>query len=273
MTDQNTKLENQVIADLATAATRPWETEIPGIYLVRDETGRPQVVDVEQHQYIPRRLRGIVLPHTLASFVEYATRHRDGGTTVWVDQVAFKIVAVLNDHEPDQGRWGDHRAVLQLLKTPEWEHWTSQDGKYLDQNTFAEHLQDGIMEIVDPDGATLLEVAQTIQGKTKVDWKQATRLDNGEIQLGYHEEIQATAGRSGQLEIPSQLVLAISPFYGERPHTITARLRYRIREGNLTIGYKLDRPHEILTGAVADIARRLRDEHGFANVYLGTPRG
>lgn len=117
-----------------------------------------------------------------------------------------------------------------------------------------------------------LEIAQSVQGKTKADWKTARRLDNGEVSFAYQEEIQASAGRSGHLEIPATFTLAIAPFYGEQPYEISARLRYRIREGHLSIGYKLDRPHEVLLAVLGGIAVRLREQDGFANVYMGAPR-
>jgi len=266
--------EAGAIADIAQAAADPKHLDPTKIYsVVLPADAEQDTLDLEGFLPAPRRATGTYHPATVASFVHYAANHRDlAHTTVWVDQLAHKLLAVLNDHAPGEAAWGDHRVELTLIKTPEWQHWIAKDGRYLNQEDFAEHLQDGILEIRDPNAATMLEIAQTVQGKTKADWKTARRLDNGEVSFAYQEEIQASAGRSGHLEIPATFTLAIAPFYGEQPYEIGARLRYRIREGNLSIGYKLDRPHEVLVAVLGGMATRLREQDGFPNVYIGTPR-
>jgi uncharacterized protein YfdQ (DUF2303 family) len=271
MTDRT---EADAIIETAIASTTPQELDPTQVYSVTvPDGGTHRILDLEHYLTAPRRATGTYKPATVASFIDYATAHRDPErTTIWVDVIAHSILAILNDNAPTAPDWGDHRASLQLLQTPEWKHWMSRDGRYVNQEEFAEHLQDGIEQIRVPDGATMLEIAQTIQGKTKVDWKTARRLDNGEVSFSYQEEISAGAGRSGSLEIPPIIELAISPFYGEEPHDIQARLRYRIREGHLSIGYKLDRPVEVLTNVMGGIATRLREQNGFANVYMGAPR-
>jgi len=266
--------EAEVIGRYAQQAATPHKIDHPAephIVMV-PEGGTVKTLDLERYLPAPRRKGGEYHPATVASFVDYATAHRDPEhTTVWVDQLASRVVAVLNDHAPKASAWADHRVILELIKTAEWKHWLSQDGKYLSQEEFAEHLQDGIEEIRHPHAAEMLEIAQTIQGKTKADWKTAKRLDNGEVSFVYQEEVQASAGRQGHLEIPQQIVLGIAPFYGESPFELTARLRYRIREGDLRIGYRLDRPVDVVLAVLKGIADRLRDKAGFPNVYMGTP--
>jgi uncharacterized protein YfdQ (DUF2303 family) len=266
------------IIDLAVDSIDPVELDPSKLYHVTLPAGsRGEIVDLTdhlaKHAPHPHRVTGTYTPHDVASFVAYVDEHQDPAhSTIWIDLLAARLVAVLNDHASTATGWGDHRAALQLQHTPEWKHWSGKDGQWLTQETFAEHIRDGIMEIVEPDGATMLEIAQTFEGKTKADWKSATRIDNGQVSFVYQEEIQAGAGRQGDLEIPSQLLLAIAPFYGEQPAPIAARFRYRIKEGTLSLGYKLEKPQEVLQRSVNAIADRLRGEHGFKRVYMGAPR-
>lgn len=268
---ENATMEAEVVADLARKASTPQAIDPtkPYVLVVRDDENAAEI-DLERFLSTPRRATGTYTPADVLSFVDYVQTHQDvQQTTLWVDQVGARVVAILNDHSEIDPGWADHRAVLDLKRTPEWEHWRAADGKYLSQEQFAEHLQDGIMEIRNPDAATMLEIAQTIQGKTNADWKNAVRLDNGQVGFSYQEEVTAAAGRSGNLEIPSVLALGIAPFYGEAPFEITARLRYRIREGNLAIGYKLERPHEVELEVLKEIATRLKEQGGFGRVYMG----
>lgn len=168
--------------------------------------------------------------------------------------------------------WGDHVVALQLKLTNAWTHWGSRDNKLVLQEEFAEHIEDGLSEIVSPAGADLLEIVQTIKGATNATWSSGKRLANGQVQFGYVEETTAKAAASGQFEIPETFVLGIAPFDGEDPQGLRARLRYRApRDGKLQIGYKLDRPEELLARSMTAITERLKTEQQW-QVFTGARR-
>lgn len=264
--------EAEVLADLARRSTKPHQLDPtkPHSLLLRDgET--VETIDLQAWLSEPRRRTGLYIHTDAASFLDYVGRHRDPDhTSIWVDQPSARIEAVINDNGLEVPGWKDHRAALRLVRTREWQHWKSKDGSYMDQENFADHLQEGILEITSPDSATMLEIAQSIQGKTSVDWRSASRLDNGAVGFAYQEEIEASAGRAGNLEVPATFTLAVSPFDGEEAQPIDARLRYRIRQGKLLIGYKLERPDDLEQNVLGQIVGRLR-ERSFEHVYTGTP--
>lgn len=223
-----------------------------------------------EHDADPGRARGSYHPATVEALIAVITRHHDEqATTVWVHPTAGRVTTVFNDAAPGAPAWRDHRAVLQLTKTPEWEHWAKRDGHLGSQTDFAEHVEDGLAEIVEPAAAEMLELAQTFHAHQAASFRQATRLQDGRIQVRYDETIDAKAGDSGQMDIPSTFTLAIAPFLGEAPYKVTARLRYRSSGGNLQIGYKLDRPDRVIRDALEQISQRLEAE--FPNVYVGEP--
>lgn len=152
------------------------------------------------------------------------------------------------------------------------EHWLRLDGKLVGQEDFAEHIEDGLQDIVTPDGATMLEVAQSIQGTKSAEFKGARRLQDGNIGVEWVEETTATAGSRGDLEIPERFELALAPFEGEDAYRVNARLRYRIRAGDLLLGYRLDRPGDVLRDAVDTVRDRLGDRFQVDRVFVGRPR-
>ncbi|MGI8729186.1 MAG: DUF2303 family protein [Solirubrobacteraceae bacterium] len=234
-----------------------------------------ETIDLSAHLTVPQRATGKATLQTVADFSNYVERHNDlDATTVWVDIDSGRIVGVLNDHQHiDAGMagWGDHRAALTLKATEEWLHWTMADKLLMPQELFAEHIEDGLKEIIEPAGNEMLDVVTSMQGHTKAEWKSAKRLQDGSVQFLFNEEATATAGGSGELEIPQTFKLAISPFLGEEPFAVTARLRYRVSGGNLTIGYKLDRPDHVKRLAIDDIATRLSTRFD-GRVFIGIPR-
>jgi uncharacterized protein YfdQ (DUF2303 family) len=237
------------------------------------EGGRLELIDIQapraSHDPRPARMTGTVETDTAESFKAAVSEHASPCTTVWVDRDARRIVAVINDHGPDP-EWGDHRVLLKLAHTPEWSHWAGLDGKLVDQLEFAEHIEDGVGEIVTPAAADMLEIAQSIHAHTQASFRSANRLHDGQVRVAYDETIDAKAGQSGDLSIPAEFELAVAPFVGGEPYRVRARLRYRVQGGTLRIGYKLDRPHVVVLDALDGITEDISGS--FERVYQGRPR-
>lgn len=218
----------------------------------------------------PARKKGLYRPATVEAFTDYVTYHADvDHTSVWIHPTSGRVEAVLDDNAPGYSGWGQHRAVLQLEHTPEWKFWMAQDGKLLGQEEFAEHIEAGGMEIVEPDAATMLEIAQSFHATTSAIFKSQKRLATGEVQLQYEETIAASAGAMKQLDLPSMIHLVISPFVGEDARTVAARFRYRTGGGKLLLGYQIDRPHVVIRDALDKVTETL--SAAFPNAYVGEP--
>lgn len=235
-------------------------------------------LEIEKYLPQPRRKTGGVAFARADSFCPYVTRHSapatDGRATLWADIDRLTVIAILNDHGDDGSRgWRDHRATLQLKATPAWKAWTALDREQLPQVAFAEFIEERITEIAEPSGADLLTIARSFQATKSADFRSDVRLDTGQVQLVWAETIEGKAGGAGakgNIEIPSTFTLVMSPFEGYEPVTITARLRYRIREGTLTLGFHLDRLEDVVRDAFGQVAAEIETGTGIA-VWYGTP--
>lgn len=264
-----------LIHNLSVAATqtRPVSVDLPTA-VVLPEAAKVHVLDPQQFDGLrdaPRRARGTVEPATIEAFIDYVREHRTEATTIWVAPETGKVVAVINDHGPgaDPG-WGDHRAVFTPRITAEWRRWAGADGKFMGQEQFAELLEDGLAEIAIPDGGQLLEIASTMTGHTNVTWQSAVRLSNGAVKAQYVEETSAKAGQKNDLEIPTAFTLVMPVFYGGDNVQVDARLRWRLKGGELLLGFRLDNPHRAVDDAIRAMDTKLGSE--FSRVYTGTPR-
>ena len=223
----------------------------------------------------PPRQTGKVTLTDQDSFVLYVNRHRENElTTLWTDVDKGTVTAVLNDHmlHTEMAGWADHRATLQLKLTEDWKFWAANDGELLPQTAFAEHLEEGALNIVTPSAADMLEIAQSFQAKRGVDFKASVRLTSGEVGLQYEETTAAKAGVKGTIEIPEAFTLKLQPFDGGPEYTdIVARFRYRINDGQLLLGYKITRPDMVKRAAFNEITASISEGIGLP-VMAGTPR-
>lgn len=266
----------QAIIDLATESVDPLELDEEAVYGIRLKDGeRYEVVDLverlEKNLPAPRRLKGTVSLTNARSLVAYVKKHDgdDGQTYLFADVPGTKIQAILNGPNADPG-WSDHRAVLRLNRTPEWQRWLDHNGKIGDQVHFAEHIEDCLADIVDPPGADLLELAQTFAATVGVEFRSGARLDNGQRQLTYVETVDARAGNGGQLVIPGEFKLLISPFDDSAAVEVVARLRYRLGGGTLSIGYQLHRPDVVERAAFESVLAAVEEGTGHTALH-GVP--
>lgn len=262
--------DTQAIIDAARAGVEPKMLDPEAVYALPVPA---PIVDLEQFRDRPDAQRGNFFPSTVDSFVQYVKEQETAGeTTIWVQPDGGHIEAILNDHHALAPGWGDHKAILDLIVSPEWRFWLAQDGELLSQQEFAEHIEEGIADMVSPDGAQMLEIAQSIEGKNDVAFKSKIDLTSGEVRLGYEEKVEAQAGTSGQLAVPREFTIGVAPFIGEDAFKLNARLRWRVNGGKLMLGYKLDRPDAAVREVLAGIYKRLTDTtDGFSRVFYGKP--
>lgn len=264
--------EGEVVADLALSVAEP-KTLDPNLpqALVVPLGAELQIPDLSEWRDRPQRRTGVYRPATVDSFIEYVGRQWiDGESTVWVHPSSGEVTAVVDDSGgPDAPGYRQHRVDLRLEHTTEWDYWAAKDGQLMSQVDFAEHIEDGLQEIEQPDAADLLELAQTFHAKTGVTFRSSTRLASGEQQLQYDEETAATAGRTGQMAVPTAIVLMLAPFIGEAEVQISARFRFRVNGGQLRLGYKLDQPHRVIRNALERVADRVSTQ--FPRTFIGEP--
>lgn len=259
MRDYPENPEAAVVADLAQQAglvnLAMVDPADPKLLLVR-ENDVVRVLDVEKYAMHPSRRSGAVEFDEPESFASYVNEFKhDGETRFYCSLVEPQALAILNDDRPDPavsspgdppaGAWRDHVAILRLVRTPEWERWRSMDGAMHSQTEFAEFLELNLRDITDPDAATLVEIARAFTVSSDIQFRSAQNLATGETQFAYDEQHQATAGGTKNIAVPKEFTLLIAPFQGTPTISVTARLRYRLRGGGLTLGFMLDNPSDI----------------------------
>ncbi|MET7321478.1 DUF2303 family protein [Streptomyces sp. NPDC005549] len=124
--------------------------------------------------------------------------------------------------------------------------------------------------MVEPDAATMLEIAQSIKASTKAEFQSSSRLQSGERKFSFVEDTKASAGAKGDIAIPEVFKIAVPPFEGADAYSMTARFKYRIDRGQLALGFKLEQPEERARAAFADVLTAIA-EGVDAPILNGTP--
>ncbi|MEV0114645.1 DUF2303 family protein [Streptomyces sp. NPDC050844] len=249
------------VATLAQQALAPKQVEPGNIYLVANATGDVRTIDLTGSEYTGELARktGTTTVRDAASFLTYYAKHHDDATEVYSDVERLTITAVLDAHQAHVARFGDHRLVLGLRRTKAWEEWVKLDGQLIDQERFANFLEDHLVNLVDPDAATMLEIAQSIKASTRADFQSSTRLQSGERKFAYTEDVKASAGSKGEFAIPETFRIAVQPFEGADAYSMTARFKYRLGGGSLALGYKLEQPEERAKAAFTDVLKAIAE--------------
>lgn len=236
---------------------------------VLDRDERLEVQDLEHTLNAPRDCRGEVTIYDPNDFVSYVARLANEATTLWADPDRSTVTAVFDDHATSTAPgWRRSRAELHMRPDPEWVAWANENGRLRTQEAFAEFLEDHAAAVVSPDAATMLEIATSFQAVRNASFERGTRLQSGDVQLRWVETTTASAGNKGHLEIPDRFRIRVAPFHGVAPVEMDARLRYRIRDGHLGIGFALHRPDLVVQEAF-DRVRALVAEHSKFPIHLG----
>lgn len=247
------------------------DTSLVVARLRQDE--RVVVKSLEEHLDAPLRTRGMAYLHDPGDFAEYVNRLADPSyTTVWADPDAGRLTAVFDDHaDAESPGWRSHIATLTLKADPDWAAWLSLNNKLGTQAWFAEHIEDLAHTVVDPDPATMLEIARTFDAHRTVAFRSGVRLESGDVQLEYEETTKAKIGQKGELEVPAAFTIRVAPFLGAPAAEISARLRWRITNGELSIGYALLRPDRIRRDIISTLIGEMRGKLDQVPVFMGTP--
>lgn len=197
--------------------------------------------------------------HEQAGFIEYVKRHTTAFTQLFCGNPSKNpFVKAIFDYNDQNGTPGHQHHICEypMPFTQDWQSWIDHNEKSMDQLQFAEFLEDQQDNIVEPQGADLLKMVLNMQARTETNFSSAQRLEDGSIQIAYEEGNNGT----GMFELPHEFNLAIPVFQGGDAYTITARLRTRLRSGNLSLFYKLVNPKKRIETAYEDALKAIETE-------------
>ena len=237
----------------------------------------------------PERMKGTARHTTLSSFCDHVKRFADEHSAIFADDDPRnpRLLAVLDYHAPDAPRWGEHRARYDFPVSEEWQAWTGVRVG-LGQRDFGEFLEERIGDVLEPANAgetvkafaeqlgctlatpsQLMGLARGLSLRVNAKVTQAMNLSTGEVQVAF-EETHQDKDNKGPLKVPGGLAVGIPVFRGGDGYKLPVRLRYRVRNGEITWLLSVHRADRAFT----DAFERACDEAAAATglpLFRGTP--
>jgi uncharacterized protein YfdQ (DUF2303 family) len=180
---------------------------------------------------------------TEESFISYLSAFGTENTRLFLDKDNLTFTAIIDYHaagaEPKQGvNRKEHIARFVMNHTSDWEAWIGIDGCTIAQRDFAEFIEDHTRNIVEPDAATMLTIAKSLQVKRNVSFVSEQRLGDGTVNFVYQEDDDAKAGSKGTIVLPEEVTLGIVVFEDDSDaDTIQAKFRYRLDRDSGKLGF------------------------------------
>jgi uncharacterized protein YfdQ (DUF2303 family) len=265
-------MDSAAIEALVAAINKPPEVISPeGMSTLAFVPEGYALTSLKQHLLSPERVCQHVTLLTADDFLAYWKRFKSDSSVVFGDERNATYRAIVDFHAADgTPKWCSHMATYACPKSREWEVWNASNGKRMPQAAFAEFIEDNYPDIIKPSHAEMIQVSTNLSAKKSVQFSQATRLDNGQSQLVYQEEVKGSVEtKGGTMKVPDGFTLKLAVFLGGPLYQLDARLRYRINDGKLEIWYDLHRPHKVVEAATQAVTQSIRKGIGEDPMYLG----
>ncbi len=227
------------------------------------------VEDISKYLPPPARIKQKVELLNLPSLVDYTSKFKGTKTAIFADESAATYDVVLDYHGQDGLRGDiDHVARYACPVSDSWQAWKNANGKSQTQADFGKFVEANLVDIVKPAGADMLQMALSLQVKKSAKFESDLRLDNGQTQFGYTEEIRGTQ-KGGSLAIPDMFQLGLQVFIDGEAYALDARLRYRLDDSKLWMWYELVRPNDVYRAAVKAVSDSIRKQLADVPFWIG----
>lgn len=174
------------------------------------------------------------------SFIDYLVRFRSSTAICRASLSSKALVAVARMGDLDWAQPGpaQHVVTLQCPFDLDYAKWRARFGKFCGQKEMLEFIEDMIHTIAAPPAADLLEAMGDIEIDRVVKFKSYRNDKTGNISIGY-EEKDGDRTRSGEFSLPDHIDIVVPIFQGGPSVMLTAKLRLRMKDGDLGIGFSV----------------------------------
>jgi uncharacterized protein YfdQ (DUF2303 family) len=246
--------ENQLDTAFANHAATHLHTDHEGVPFLAVPRSH-HLESVEPFLPKPTRIRKTMQVLTPESFIQYFNKFCDDDSLVVLNDDNQSVTGFLDYHSSTNPSWCEHTLRYACPKSREWQTWTENNKAKFNQLGFAEFIEENIKDFAEPAGGELLEIATKFSVIRTAVFNSGVKLQSGEFEFQFSEQ----NNNKGTVTVPEKIAIGIAPFQNGTKYRIEARLRYRLREGELKIWYELIEPEKVLEDAFNEVKAFIRN--------------
>lgn len=214
------------------------------------------LLDLEQFQNSPYRIRSTVALASSDSFCEYVNRFKREQSSIYIDVATGEFKAVLDHHGPGEPHWCNHVAMFAPAQSREWAAWHKAHDEWQSQIDFAEMIEFLLDTVYQPEPANVLKAALEFQANEALVVASTQNLDDGTVKFTFSKDTASKA-----VTFPHRITLCLSVFENEKSDLFEARIRYRVsNEGVLRFKFSfVKNPGIIRRDALLELAEKTKN--------------
>lgn len=169
-----------------------------------------QVINLTQYMERPASTEQVVRFDDLRGFVQYVNEFKSPATACFVG--SGQITVVFDYHTESSPDWLRHKAIYMYDQSERWRLWLSKNNQWLSQRDFADFLDSGLNEIIDPDQSEILNMVKNFRATInyEVDFEESS---NG-TSFNFKKVTKAGNTKKDSVIIPEIIKLNLQPFNG-----------------------------------------------------------
>lgn len=236
--------------------------------------------------YQPKLVTQAVKVQRAESLIDYLNRFSNDHSLVFADINANRIMGVVDYHHapeakgPDAietepattaepsvptARLGVHTVTLDLPFSKEWQTWNTKNGNLMSHLEFADFLEENAIDITKPVGADLLNICRDLHITDDAVFKSVVR-DGDNVSVSFERQTDARTTK-GNISLPSEFDIRIPVYFNEEPVAFKCLTRRKIKDGHVSLGYKILRLEHSRQREFQRIVRAVGDFTELTTIY------
>lgn len=175
------------------------------------------------------------------AFISYVERFKRPETVVFNSLKSGVISAIFDYHANGKGGAQKHTARYSPERSTEFTAWKRIiDGGFINQTAFAEFLDEYGHTVTTPSEAEIKDIVENINATMDAEAKSVQRTRDGSGGFSYQVKMTLKGGSSGELDLPTEIVLSLPIYTGGQ--SVDIRLKVQIRVGGEGIRFRFIAP-------------------------------
>lgn len=202
----------------------------------------------------PPRQTGTEGFNHLPSFIDRLNKLKKENSIISLrsNESLLKLKAYIDAPYFDNPSWNDWKLECDLKLSPEWGVWAGKPFT-LNQEDFIEFLQEHGDDILEPNGADLIELIQDLSASEGSESQSFSRSFDKQGRVTYKQKVTGADGA----EIPAKMTVNVPVWTEDDKYKATVLVQAKVRDAKPVFRLKVKNPEKVVLQATKDILEKI----------------